>query len=228
MIWITGDLHGDHDYYKLYTKRFPAQKKMTKDDVVIICGDFGGVWMNPQSNNKFLKKLEARKFTTLFCDGNHENFELLNQYPIVEKYGGKVHQISDSIFHLMRGECYQIDGKSFFVMGGASSHDRPHIQGRGWWKEELPSEEEFLHAKETLDRIQYKVDYVITHCAPLFIQEHIDPYYWKADCLNSWFDELAQKLTFKKWFFGHHHRDIIYFRDNRFEGVYRGIFELTD
>ena len=41
-IYITGDCHGD--YRRFSAKRFPEQKEMTKDDCVIICGDFGGVW----------------------------------------------------------------------------------------------------------------------------------------------------------------------------------------
>ena len=40
MIFITGDTHGDW-INRLRTKVFPEQKEMTKDDYVIICGDFG-------------------------------------------------------------------------------------------------------------------------------------------------------------------------------------------
>ena len=43
-IFITGDTHGDYDWHKLNTKFFPEQKEFTKDDYVIITGDFGGVW----------------------------------------------------------------------------------------------------------------------------------------------------------------------------------------
>ena len=49
---------------------------MTKEDYVIICGDFGGVW-NKEVENKeekhLLDWLEEKPFTTLFVDGNHEN-----------------------------------------------------------------------------------------------------------------------------------------------------------
>lgn len=40
MIYITGDTHAE--FSRFSTKRFPEQKEMTKDDYVIICGDFGG------------------------------------------------------------------------------------------------------------------------------------------------------------------------------------------
>ena len=65
------------------------------------------------------------KFTTLFVDGNHENFDRLYSYPIIEWHGGKVHKINSSIFHLMRGEIYEIDNKKIFAFGGASCHDIP-------------------------------------------------------------------------------------------------------
>ena len=45
MIYITGDTHiPTEDISKLSTKRFPEQKMLSKEDYVIICGDFGGVW----------------------------------------------------------------------------------------------------------------------------------------------------------------------------------------
>jgi len=43
MIYITGDTHGEFKY-RFNTENFPEQREMTKDDYVIICGDFGGVW----------------------------------------------------------------------------------------------------------------------------------------------------------------------------------------
>lgn len=42
MIWITGDTHVDW-VHRLNMASFPEQKEMTKDDYVIICGDFG-IW----------------------------------------------------------------------------------------------------------------------------------------------------------------------------------------
>ena len=41
MIYITGDCHSNFE--RFIPRNFPEQKEMTKDDYVIICGDFGGV-----------------------------------------------------------------------------------------------------------------------------------------------------------------------------------------
>ena len=40
MIYITGDTHSNFSRFEI--ERFPIQEQMTKNDYVIICGDFGG------------------------------------------------------------------------------------------------------------------------------------------------------------------------------------------
>lgn len=42
MIYITGDIHGSPEHLGVHS--FYEQKGMTRDDIVIICGDFGMVW----------------------------------------------------------------------------------------------------------------------------------------------------------------------------------------
>ena len=41
-IFLTGDTHGD--FSRLRPEVFREQERLTKEDYVIICGDFGGVW----------------------------------------------------------------------------------------------------------------------------------------------------------------------------------------
>lgn len=127
MIFATGDIHGDPTRFS--TDSFPEQKEMTKDDYVIVLGDFGLVWNvgeESKTEKHWLDWLEKKPFTTLFVDGNHENYDRLNAYPVEEWHGGKVQKIRPSVIHLMRGEIYDIDGAKCFAFGGAPSHD---IQG---------------------------------------------------------------------------------------------------
>ena len=70
-----------------------------------------------------LNQLECKSYTTLFVDGNHEKFDRLSDYPVDTWNRGKVHKIRPSVIHLMRGQIFEIDGKSIFTFGGASSHD---------------------------------------------------------------------------------------------------------
>lgn len=129
MIYVTGDTHGD--FRRFSTDIFPEQKEMTKDDFVIICGDFGGIWCQEdnkkamKNENYWLDWLDEKPFTTLFVCGNHENFDRLSAFPIENRYGGNVHVIRPSILHLMRGETFCIDGNTVFAFGGASSMTFP-------------------------------------------------------------------------------------------------------
>jgi predicted phosphodiesterase len=134
MIYLTGDTHGSLDIRKLSTSRFPEQRQMKKEDYVVVLGDFGLVWNNDKDDMYWRKWLEEKPFTTLFVDGNHENFDLLNNFEEVPWKGGKVQFINSSIIHLMRGQVYEIEGKKFFTMGGASSLDKQYrVAGKSWW-----------------------------------------------------------------------------------------------
>ena len=110
MIFITGDTHIPLDISKLNSDKFPQQKELTKNDYVIICGDFGGIWYGNEKDNYWLNWLEKKNFTTLFVDGNHENFAALSQYEECSWNGGKVQFIRPSVIHLMRGYVFDLEG----------------------------------------------------------------------------------------------------------------------
>lgn len=209
MIYVTGDTHGEIDIKKLNMKNFPEQKEMTKQDYVIIAGDFGCLWSGGRDDTYWLDWLENKNFTTLWIDGNHENFTLLNEYPVTEWNGGKIHQIRSSIFHLMRGQIFQIEGKSFFTFGGAYSIDKHYRRENvSWWKEEIPSKSEFDAAIETLYKHNMSVDYVITHTAPISIIEKLLIETEKiSDPTASMLEFIAENLNFTHWYFGHFHVD---------------------
>ena len=77
MIYVTGDTHANLDISKLSTKKFPQQRELTKDDYVIVAGDFGLVWDGSGREIYWQDWLADKNFTTLFVDGNHENFDIL-------------------------------------------------------------------------------------------------------------------------------------------------------
>lgn len=207
MFAITGDTHGEIDIGKLSTKRFPEQNGMTKSDYLIVCGDFGCIWYGDKRDEYWLNWLNEKPFTTLFVDGNHENFNLLHTYPVVDFFGGSAHQIKQSVFHLMRGEVFEINGKKIFAMGGASSHDKVYrTEGKSWWPEELPSDAEYDHALKTLDKHDWSVDMVITHCAPDSVQRELADWY-EHDKLTNFLQTVKHDLIYGAWYFGHYHVD---------------------
>ena len=72
----SSDTHGG--FQRFGSKYFPQQTQMGRNDYMIICGDFGGLWDGGQKDQHWLDWLAEKPFTTLFVDGNHENFDLLN------------------------------------------------------------------------------------------------------------------------------------------------------
>lgn len=227
-LFITGDTHIPYDISKLNTTNFPIQSDLSAEDYVTIAGDCGLIWNYKHTGYSipscpedecWVKEelywydwLNEKPFTTLFVDGNHENFDRLAKYPIIDWHGGKVQKISDSILHLMRGEVYQIGDTTLFTFGGARSTDRgpatgsaEYDQGFSWWKEELPSMAEMDNARANLEKVNYNVDIVITHALPNRVLALLG--YYDFDLTTSFLDDISDRLTFDKWFAGHYHVD---------------------
>lgn len=231
MIYITGDCHQNFERFNMSI--FPEQKEMTKDDFVIICGDFGGVWSKGEESKEetmLMDWLDCKSFTTLFVDGNHENFDRLYDYPVEVWHGGNVHKIRPSVIHMMRGQVFEIDSKSIFTFGGARSHDidggilepddpdykkkkkeldqgrRPYrINHVSWWQQELPSTEEMEEGRKNLAAHGNKVDFIVTHCCSSSTQILLGGSMYKPDIETTYLEEIRQTTNFKKWFFGHYH-----------------------
>lgn len=207
MVYITGDTHADLDISKLNTENFPQQRSLTKQDYVIIAGDFGLVWDGSPREMWWREWLSNKSFTTLFVDGNHENFNMLRELETVPMFGGIVRKVTDSVYHLERGQALTIDGKKFFVMGGAKSHDMEHrTECESWWPQEIPTTEEMERGIRALDAAGWDVDYVITHCAPRSVQRILADWY-ENDAVTSYLELIQRDLNFKRWFFGHYHID---------------------
>lgn len=234
MIFVTGDTHGEHDIHKLNTIGFPEQKGLTRDDYVIICGDFGVVWNDDACDRYWLEWLENKPWTTLWIDGNHENFDLLRKYPKEQWNSGVVQKITPHVIHLCRGEIFNLQGKTFFAMGGAESTDRVfRKEGLSWWKEEMPSDEEMAHAIQTLEQANWNVDYVLTHTIcndvlkQLFFLYAEFGWQYKTNQLSDFFQKIEQKLSYQQWFCGHYHDDIV-MSDNKHTMVYHNIIRLPE
>ena len=233
MIYVTGDCHAN--WTKFSTEAFPEQKEMTRDDYVIVCGDFG-IWHDNKTERWWFKWLSEKNFTLLFVDGNHENFDRLygDEFEIVDFHGGKAHKIRDNIYHLMRGYVFELEGKKFFAFGGASSHDIDdgildrsdfksdeefvatykrwdkerkmfRINHMSWWSQEMPSAEEMEFGLKTLEDNDFKVDYIVSHCCPQDVASVFSNGFYKPDMLTQYFNTVASDTEFDRWFFGHYH-----------------------
>lgn len=252
-LFVTGDMHCNArgEFSKLNTANFPQQKELTKEDFILIAGDFGCVWCGSNEERYWLNWLENKPFTTLFVDGNHENHAMLAEFPVEEWHGGKVHRIRPSILHLMRGQVFEnIAGQRILTMGGASSHDIQdgildpddpffeedyrklrrqramfRVKGQTWWTEELPSEEEYAEAERNLNACGRKVNMIVTHCAPTSISDLLSGGMYKHDALTDYLEELKQNVEYDIWAFGHYHNDGIVQRKHAL--LYNRVLEVV-
>lgn len=203
MIYVTGDTHGD-------LSRLDSLK-LKKGDTLIICGDFGFIWDGSGHEEKVLRMLGKKKFNICFIDGTHENFDLLAEYDETLFCGGKAQNISGNLYHLMRGQIYNIEGHSVFCMGGGESPDVEQLMENGVYsRKEYPHETELREAEENLAKIGNRVDFIITHEPPasvkdfLCLHSEVPPI---RSPLNAWLDNLAQNVDYTRWFFGSMHID---------------------
>ena len=207
MIYITGDTHGEQGRFRDFLVH--GEMHWTENDTLIVCGDFGYLFRDNAMERIFLNELAKKPYTICFCDGNHENFPAIYAYPEKEWHGGKVHEIRPNILHLMRGQIFTIEEHTFFAMGGAYSRDKAmRTAGVSWWKEELPTDAEYKEAAANLKAHDFKVDYIVSHTAPTEIIRRMA---WTPDPhdgeLTGFLEWVMYETDFKKWFFGHLHRD---------------------
>lgn len=202
MIYITGDTHGLYDFTKLKELK---TKYTSEKDVLIILGDAGIIW-SKESLENHVRKYEQLNITIIYVDGNHENFNILEMFPIINKFGAKMHLISDNIYHVLRGEIMIINSLKFLCIGGANSIDKSYrTPNVSYWKQEEITDDNINNAINNLKKYKNKVDYILTHCCD-------------SKTLYKYFgyhkDESTEKLNFidkvvkyKYWYFGHYHID---------------------
>ena len=207
-IFVCGDIHSTLDINKL--DQFIERDDLTEKDYLIICGDTGICGFSKEQETATREYLRKLPMTILFADGNHEQFDALNSYSVDEWNGGKVHIIEPGIIHLMRGQVYHIDGKRFFVFGGAYSIDRAYRDlGFTWFEEEIPSQEEYEEAWKNLEACDYEVDYIISHTGPYEVITDLG-YECHDEELEQvrFFQQVADCVDVKDWYFGHFHEDV--------------------
>lgn len=232
-IFVTGDTHGN--WLRFSKESFYEQKDMTRNDFVIQLGDFGiwNDSKSERYHLNWLQNMPFTICFVDGNHENFDRLEG-GEFPEVDFHGGRAHKIRDNIYHLERGYVYELQGKKFFAFGGASSHDiqdgiidrkdyKSELEFRNailkagdmrlmcrvnhvsWWARENPSEEEYQRGLNSLDRYNWDVDYVITHCPPSSVSSMIIGAH-SPDKEEQYFEQLLYKeLKFNYWLFGHMH-----------------------
>lgn len=212
VIFLCADTHGK-DYLgkvKSFFDLKTATESLCKEkDYLIILGDAAICWDGGAQDAAVREFYLSIPVTTLFLDGNHENFDILENIPTERWHGGEVHLIASGIIHLMRGEVYDIDGRSFFVFGGADSYNKAELTpGLTWWEQELPTEEDYRNAWTNLKLYDFSVDYMLSHAGPYEAVGEIGfGSYDESAKLAHQLQRFADNTDFREYYFGHFHED---------------------
>lgn len=227
MIYITGDTHGDFQN----VERFCKKMQTSKDDVLIILGDAGINYYGPEQDKRKKKYLESLPITIFAIHGNHEmRPQTIPTYHEADWNGGKVYMEDDypHILFAKDAELYELNGLFTFVVGGAYSVDKNYrlLHGLAWWPDEQPSDEIKRQVEEKLERMDWEVDVVLTHTAPLKYEptEAFLPMINQSAVDKSteqWLDSIEEQLYYDRWYCGHYHTakkiDKIQFMYNDFD-----------
>ena len=210
MIYLIGDLHGEIDIGKMSFKQNPFLKDLTEEDYIIQLGDMGSFWSVPRTKSEkyWLDWLSNQKYNFLFLDGNHENFDLINAFEEIDMFDGKVGAAYPNIFHLKRGEVYNIAGNKILVIGGATSRDKVYRKENiSWWPEEELSLKEIKHIEDNIVKHDHKVDYVLTHTPPDVLKTNFGFHDTVMDSVAAYFNSIYKLVDFKHWYSSHLHID---------------------
>lgn len=203
MILITGDIHGD-------ISRFSDKKirRLKKGDTLIVCGDFGLVWDGSEKEKKLLKKLGKRRYSILFTEGAHENFDVLEKYPTEMWNGGLTRVISGNLRQLIRGHIFDIGGKKVFAFGGGSGEENggsAPCSEETALRYERPSEAEISESDARLSAAGKTVDYIVSYEPPASIADFLGYGVSSADGVGVYLDTVRHEIRFGMWFFGKYH-----------------------
>ena len=213
--YITGDCHA-HFEKLIWLARF--NKKLGKEDVIILLGDVGLNYFGADKDRENKKILADFPNYFLCIHGNHEESPYhIQTYRTQIWHGGEVYYEPEfpNIVFAKDGEIYDFDGKKAIAIGGAYSRDKEYrlLTGLPWFPDEQPDDKVKSQVENKLNEVDWKVDYVFSHTCPLVYrpnrrnekcQEKIDL------STEEWMDEIAKKLDYSQWYFGHYHDNIQY------------------
>ena len=213
MIYITGDKHSNFRE----VLEFCYINKTTCEDILIILGD-AGINYYTNENDYILKNTLLQYPITFFCiHGNHEERpENIKSYNTKMFHGGIVYYEKDypNILFAKDGEIYSFNNQKVLVIGGAYSVDKYFRLSRGynWYESEQPNEETKKKVKNVLNKLNNKVDVVLSHTCPykylpreVFLkgidQSTVD------NSTERFLEEIEESVCYNLWYCGHYHVD---------------------
>ena len=193
-------------------------------------GDFGVCWDGGKQDKYIQEWHESKNYTTLAIAGNHENYDIISGLPIVEKWGGKVYQVTPHVFYTITGEVYDIAGYRCLAVNGADSHDREiRKEGINWWSEERITPEQIFNMFNKLDgKNIHKVNFIFSHTGGPFVTKMFgfNPSPSDEEFYKIYRRKYAGLLNWNIHYCGHYHQDKWIFND--VHCLYNNVYEIIE
>lgn len=229
-IFIKGDCHGSFSFLR----KFCLNAETTRNDLLVILGDAGINYFLDSNDSSLKDTIKSLPITLLCVHGNHEERPFnINTYTEKSMFGGIVYMEEeyDNILFAKDGENYSINGRNFFVLGGAYSIDKYHRLANGykWFASEQPNEEIKKYVANQIKAYNKTFDIVLSHTAPLKY-EPTEMFLSMVDqslvdkSTEIWLDEIEDKISYNMWYFGHYHGDK--FKAPKVRMVFNDIIEI--
>ena len=210
---------------------FDKNSPLTKEDVIIVLGDFGANYFFNYRDKIFKEKLKEYKATFFIIRGNHEERPSICRS--LNPPGWKKEQFFENdvwvetnfpyIKYAMDYPCiYKIHGHKTLIIPGAYSVDKFYRLANhwGWFEDEQLSTEEQNIGRKIVEE-QKECDIILSHTCPT-IFEPTDLFLSTVDqslvdrTMERYLTEIESKLDYKLYMWGHFHKFREYPRE---EGV---------
>ena len=162
-IVVAGDWHGDEEWAVSVIRRVPSLLAGESQRLILHLGDFG-IWPDKAGEvylDRVSEALAGAGAELWFVDGNHEDFDRLDQLDRKPGPDGRV-TVVPRIMHLPRGYRWSWQGLTWLACGGAVSLDRAvRVEGVDWWPQE-----EITTAQEVTLSSSGHADVMVCHDCP--------------------------------------------------------------
>lgn len=162
-IVVAGDWHGNEEWAVSVIRRVPTLLAGESQRLILHLGDFG-IWPDKAGRvylDRVSEALAQAGAELWFVDGNHEDFDRLDQLDRKPAADGRV-VVAPRIMHLPRGHRWTWHGLTWLACGGAVSLDRAvRIEDLDWWPQE-----EITTAQEVAISNSGHADVMVCHDCP--------------------------------------------------------------
>ena len=244
MIYIRGDIHGDVLQIIRWIYVESTKWETGQDVFLILTGDVGlNFFLDRRDFQRKLILQEALdelgergiRLHILCVRGNHDcRPEHIYSYHLTEAFGGEAY-LEDpypGLLFLKDGQSYEIEGFSFFVIGGGNSSDifLRLLNDEPFWQDEALSEKEMNDIQRFINLLPGQNVLLLSHMLPARFSLSAHRENCAGSSMEVFLDRIYEECHSKicGWYCGHYHKNV-HFQDGNcnFFSLYKTTIQIA-